>query len=74
MLLGKSEAAERAAIVQTPKVLMIVEDDVEYADVGFYGCREIATPPLDVLAKDGVRSTQGYVAGPYCSPTRAATP
>jgi len=53
---------------------MIVEDDVEYADVGFYGCREIATPPLDVVAKDGVRSTQGYVAGPYCSPTRAATP
>ena len=42
-----------------------------YADVGFHGCRDIPTPNLDALAASGVRFTNGYVSGPYCSPTRA---
>jgi arylsulfatase A-like enzyme len=42
-----------------------------YADVGFHGGQEIPTPHLDALAKSGVRFTNGYVSGPYCSPTRA---
>ncbi len=42
-----------------------------YADVGFHGCKDIPTPNLDALAKSGVRFTNGYVTGPYCSPTRA---
>lgn len=43
-----------------------------YADVGFHGCKDIPTPHLDSLAKSGVQFTNGYVTGPYCSPTRAA--
>jgi arylsulfatase A-like enzyme len=42
-----------------------------FADVGFHGCKDIPTPHLDALAKSGVRFTNGYVSGPYCSPTRA---
>ena len=42
-----------------------------YADIGVHGCKDIPTPHLDALAKDGVRFTNGYVTGPYCSPTRA---
>jgi arylsulfatase A-like enzyme len=42
-----------------------------YADVGFQGCKDIPTPNLDALAASGVRFTNGYVSGPYCSPTRA---
>ena len=42
-----------------------------YADVGFHGCQDIPTPNLDALAKASVRCTNGYVSGPYCSPTRA---
>jgi len=63
-----TQAAEPA---KTPNLLLIVGDDMGYADVGFHGCRDIPTPHLDALAKDGVRFTQGYVSGPYCSPTRA---
>ncbi len=54
-----------------PNILLIVGDDMGYADVGFHGCRDIPTPHLDSLAASGVRFTNGYVSGPYCSPTRA---
>ena len=54
-----------------PNVLLMVGDDMGYADVGFHGCKEIPTPNLDALAASGVRFTSGYVSGPYCSPTRA---
>ena len=54
-----------------PNILLIVGDDMGYADVGFHGCKDIPTPHLDALAAAGVRCTNGYVTGPYCSPTRA---
>ncbi len=60
-----SVAAER------PNILLIVGDDMGYADVGFHGCKDIPTPHLDALAAAGVRCANGYVTGPYCSPTRA---
>lgn len=54
-----------------PNILLIVGDDMGYADVGFHGCKDIPTPHLDALAASGVKFTSGYVSGPYCSPTRA---
>ena len=54
-----------------PNILFIVGDDMGYADVGFHGCKDIPTPNLDALAASGVRFSNGYVSGPYCSPTRA---
>jgi arylsulfatase A-like enzyme len=60
-----------AADTPKPNILLIVGDDMGYADVGFHGCKDIPTPHLDALAAAGVRFTQGYVSGPYCSPTRA---
>jgi arylsulfatase A-like enzyme len=57
--------------VAKPNILIIVGDDMGYADVGCYGCKDIPTPHIDALAKGGVRCTSGYVSGPYCSPTRA---
>jgi arylsulfatase A-like enzyme len=56
---------------RNPNIIFIVGDDMGYADVGFHGCQDIPTPHLDALAKSGVRCTNGYVSGPYCSPTRA---
>jgi arylsulfatase A-like enzyme len=54
-----------------PNILLIVSDDLGYADVGFQGCKDIPTPHLDRLASEGVHCTGGYVSHPYCSPTRA---
>lgn len=60
-----------AAESKRPNILVIVADDLGYADLGFQGCKDIPTPRLDALCKSGVRCTNGYVSGPYCSPTRA---
>jgi arylsulfatase A-like enzyme len=54
-----------------PNIVVIVADDLGYADVGFQGCKDIPTPHLDALAKNGVVCTNGYVSHPFCSPTRA---
>ncbi len=54
-----------------PNVVIILADDMGYADAGFQGCVDIPTPNIDTLARNGVRCTNGYVSGPYCSPTRA---
>jgi arylsulfatase A-like enzyme len=64
-------SAIAAAPGDRPNILVIVGDDMGYADVGVYGCQDIPTPHLDALANSGVRFTNGYVSGPYCSPTRA---
>src|SRR6186997_3170329 len=60
-----------SAAADKPNILFIVGDDMGYADVGFHQCKDIPTPNLDALAASGVRFTNGYVSGPYCSPTRA---
>jgi arylsulfatase A-like enzyme len=54
-----------------PNVIVIVGDDMGYADIGVHGSKLIPTPHIDSLAKNGIRCTSGYVSGPYCSPTRA---
>src|SRR5436189_2863914 len=54
-----------------PNILIIVGDDMGYGDIGVHGCKDIPTPHIDSIAKNGIRCTSGYVSGPYCSPTRA---
>jgi arylsulfatase A-like enzyme len=54
-----------------PNVVVIVVDDMGYADIGVHGCKDFATPNIDSIATNGVRCTNGYVSCPYCSPTRA---
>src|SRR6185436_16452001 len=65
-------AAASAAESARPNILVIVSDDQGYADTGFQGAKDIPTPNLDRLAREGVRFTNGYVTHPFCSPTRAA--
>ena len=52
-----------------PNVVMIVLDDVGFADLGCYGS-EIATPRVDSLAAEGLRYSNFHVTS-MCSPTRA---
>jgi len=60
-----------AAAVQKPNVIVIMCDDLGYADVGFNGCRDIPTPSIDRIAENGVRCTSGYTSYPVCGPSRA---
>jgi arylsulfatase A-like enzyme len=52
-----------------PNILLIVADDLGYADLGIYGS-EIPTPNLDSLATNGMLLTDFY-ASMTCSPTRS---
>jgi arylsulfatase A-like enzyme len=54
-----------------PNVIVLLADDLGYADLGVQGGKDVPTPNLDSIARNGVRCTQGYVSCPYCSPTRA---
>jgi arylsulfatase A-like enzyme len=54
-----------------PNILVFLCDDTGYAEFGFQGGKDIPTPHIDSIAAGGVRFTQGYVSGTYCSPTRA---
>jgi arylsulfatase A-like enzyme len=51
-------------------VVFVLVDDMGYADVGCYGAKDIRTPNVDRLAREGVRMTDFYSNGPVCSPTR----
>lgn len=54
-----------------PNIVLIITDDLGAADIGAYGARDIRTPHLDRLARQGVRFTDFYANATTCSPTRA---
>lgn len=53
---------------ERPNILIVIADDMGFADVGAFGS-EIETPAIDQLAKDGMLFTNFHV-GASCSPTR----
>ena len=55
-----------------PNIVFILSDDMGYGDLSCYGRKDLNTPHLDQLAREGVRFTQFYANGPECTPTRAA--
>jgi len=60
-----------AAAARKPNIVLIVADDLGYAELGVQGCKDIPTPNVDSIARTGVRFTDGYVSCPICAPTRA---
>ncbi|MCA9079029.1 MAG: sulfatase-like hydrolase/transferase [Planctomycetaceae bacterium] len=58
-------AAER------PNILLLIADDLGYAELGCQGNTDVPTPHLDRLAAQGTRYTNGYVTAAFCSASRA---
>lgn len=63
-------ASAQVAASERPNIVVIVADDLGWADVGYHG-GNIDTPSLDRLAEQGVQLNRFYTT-PICSPTRAA--
>ncbi|MBI3683832.1 MAG: sulfatase [Acidobacteria bacterium] len=70
--LGSLAAGLAQAQPRPLNLLVIVADDLGWADVGCYGADLHETPHLDRLAAQGVRFTDAHSASPVCSPTRAS--
>ncbi len=55
-----------------PNVVLILADDLGYADLGCFGAEKIQTPHLDRLAGQGMKFTSFYVSQAVCSASRAS--
>ena len=63
--------AAAAFAADKPNIVLIVVDDLGYAELSCQGARDLPTPHIDSIAENGVRFTSGYVSGPVCCPSRA---
>src|SRR6056300_819606 len=56
----------------TPNIVVIMADDLGYGDLGCYGAKpkNLKTPHIDKLAKEGLKFTSGYCSASTCTPTR----
>lgn len=62
--------AVMARAADKPNVILILADDLGYAELGCYGQTKIRTPNVDRLAEQGMRFTQCYAGSPVCAPSR----
>jgi arylsulfatase A-like enzyme len=70
--LAKLQAADAPKPASKPNVIVILADDLGWADLSCYGSTFHESPNLDRLASQGMRFTQAYSSSPFCSPSRAA--
>jgi len=55
-----------------PNIVVFLADDHGFLDSEVYGSKEVRTPNMLRLAKDGMTFTHAFVASPSCAPSRAA--
>ncbi len=63
---------EKIFLNEKPNVLLIVVDDLGWADCGFMGSTFYETPNLDHLASESLVFTNAYAGAANCAPSRAA--
>lgn len=63
-------AAETTSTASKPNIVFIFADDLDYADISFYGGKKTETPNIDSIAKNGIEFPQAYVTCPVCGPSR----
>jgi len=68
---GQSTPTAAVAKAKRPNVIVILADDLGYADVSAYGIKRINTPNIDRIGNEGAKFTAGYATAPVCSPSRA---
>lgn len=60
-----------AFATEPPNILVIMTDDMGYADLSLTGCTDFQTPNIDRIGKEGVFFTDGHVTASVCAPSRA---
>ena len=54
-----------------PNVILLMADDMGWAQTGYYGYPIMKTPNLDAMARNRLRMDRFYAGAPSCTPTRA---
>lgn len=68
---AQSERAPSASAAARPNIIVVLADDLGFGDLGSYGARQIRTPHLDQMARDGARLTSFFSSANVCTPSRA---
>jgi arylsulfatase A-like enzyme len=63
--------AAKTVAAGRPNVIVILADDLDWADVSTYGRADVPTPNIDRIAETGVAFSSGYVAASVCAVSRA---
>ncbi|MGF1585584.1 MAG: arylsulfatase [Bacteroidales bacterium] len=66
----QEERGTEITVPEKPNILIILPDDLGWADVGYHGS-DVRTPNIDKLAKTGIMMSQHYVM-PTCTPSRVS--
>lgn len=70
--LGQSNNQQPADDQRTrPNIVFILTDDLAPTATGFTGNRQLSTPNIDRIAREGVILSGAFVTTPVCSPSRA---
>ncbi len=72
LLLASCAGGAPAPDVKPPNFVIILTDDQGYADLGCFGAKDLRTPNLDRMAREGMRFTDFYVGQAVCTASRAA--
>ena len=70
--LSSAALSLQAAAAERPNVVLVLADDLGYGDLACFGAKDIQSPNLDQLAKEGLRLTSCYAGHANCSPSRTA--
>ena len=70
--IGILTSATQAKEIERPNILVIMVDDLGYADSSSYGATDLKTPSIDSIVNDGIKFTNFYANCPVCSPSRAS--
>ena len=68
---GCTSGSRRTGGAGRPNIVYIVADDLGYGDLGCYGQKDIRTPNLDRMAREGMIFTQHYSGSTVCAPSRS---
>jgi arylsulfatase A-like enzyme len=68
---GPATADSRRGAPARPNIILILADDLGYADVSTYAGGRFPTPNVERIARGGVLFTDGYATAPVCGPSRA---
>ncbi|MEC7663424.1 MAG: sulfatase-like hydrolase/transferase [Pseudomonadota bacterium] len=69
--LGRDTSIESSHKPPQPNVILLMADDMGWAQTGYYGHPLMKTPNLDAMAANGLRMDRFYAGAPSCTPTRA---